>query len=93
MRWYYSPFFLHQHYLHAFCVFVLAIPGKIRYDVESVQKMNIKGDRMPITLSNDVDKKYSLLYEIDAHSDISQRQLSHITGLSLGTVNLLLQPE
>lgn len=37
------------------------------------------------------DKDYILLTEIEARSDISQRELSHMTGLSLGSVNLLLQ--
>jgi len=39
----------------------------------------------------EVDKDYILLSEIDSCQDISQRELSHQTGLSLGTVNLLLQ--
>lgn len=37
------------------------------------------------------DKDFLLLSEIDAKSDISQRELSHKTGLSLGSVNLLIQ--
>jgi len=37
------------------------------------------------------DKDYLLLSEIDANCDISQRELSQKTGLSLGTVNLLIQ--
>lgn len=46
---------------------------------------------MPATPSSDTDKGYILMHEIEAHKDISQRELSHKTGLSLGTVNLLLQ--
>lgn len=37
------------------------------------------------------DKDFILLGEIDANNDISQRELSHKTGLSLGSVNLLIQ--
>ena len=37
------------------------------------------------------DKDYILLNAIDDQQDISQRELSHKTGLSLGSVNLLLQ--
>jgi DNA-binding MarR family transcriptional regulator len=37
------------------------------------------------------DKEYFLLNEIEANQDISQRGLSQKTGLSLGTINLLLQ--
>ena len=41
--------------------------------------------------SHDNDKGYILMNEIEANQDISQRELSQKTGLSLGTVNLLLQ--
>ena len=37
------------------------------------------------------DKDYLLLSEIDANSDISQRELSNKTGVSLGSVNLLMK--
>lgn len=37
------------------------------------------------------DKDYLLLSEIDANSDISQRDLSNKTGVSLGSVNLLMK--
>ncbi len=37
------------------------------------------------------DKDYILLNEIDSNSELTQRELSHRTGLSLGSVNLLLQ--
>lgn len=46
---------------------------------------------MPSSPSSDTDKSYILMHEIETHKDISQRELSHKTGLSLGTVNLLLQ--
>lgn len=46
---------------------------------------------MPASPSSDTDKGYILMHEIEAHKDISQRELSQKTGLSLGTVNLLLQ--
>lgn len=39
----------------------------------------------------DYDKDFLLLNTIDSNSHISQRDISHRTGLSLGTVNLLLQ--
>jgi DNA-binding MarR family transcriptional regulator len=39
----------------------------------------------------DSDKGYILMQEIETHQTISQRELSQNTGLSLGTVNLLLQ--
>ena len=39
----------------------------------------------------DSDKGYILMQEIETHQAISQRELSQNTGLSLGTVNLLLQ--
>jgi|GEM_PF-3747842 len=45
-------------------------------------------DKLAIT---EGDKDYIILNEIDARQDISQRELSNKTGLSLGTVNLLLQ--
>lgn len=41
--------------------------------------------------SHDNDKGYILMNEIESNQDISQRELSQKTGLSLGTVNLLLQ--
>ena len=37
------------------------------------------------------DKNYLLLSEIDANCDISQRELSDKTGVSLGSVNLLIK--
>lgn len=39
----------------------------------------------------DFDKDFLLLKTIDGNSHISQRDISHRTGLSLGAVNLLLQ--
>lgn len=39
----------------------------------------------------EVDKDYIILNEIEAQQDVSQRELSRKTGLSLGSVNLLLQ--
>jgi DNA-binding MarR family transcriptional regulator len=39
----------------------------------------------------DSDKGYILMHEIETHQAISQRELSQNTGLSLGSVNLLLQ--
>ncbi len=41
--------------------------------------------------TQDTDKGFILMHEIEANQDISQRELSQKTGLSLGTVNLLLQ--
>ena len=46
---------------------------------------------MPANQSSDTDKGYILMHEIETHKEISQRELSQKTGLSLGTVNLLLQ--
>lgn len=46
---------------------------------------------MPPTTVPENDKDYILLNEIDSRSDLSQRELSERTGLSLGSVNLLLQ--
>jgi DNA-binding MarR family transcriptional regulator len=43
------------------------------------------------TKDSDSDKGYILMQEIETHQAISQRELSQNTGLSLGTVNLLLQ--
>jgi DNA-binding MarR family transcriptional regulator len=37
------------------------------------------------------DKDYILMQEIETHQEISQRELSQKTGLSLGSVNLLLK--
>lgn len=45
---------------------------------------------MPV-IQSEMDKSYILMHEIDTHQKISQRELSQKTGLSLGTVNLLLQ--
>lgn len=39
----------------------------------------------------DHDKDYILLKEIDDNSELTQRELSHRTGLSLGSVNWLIQ--
>lgn len=38
-----------------------------------------------------IDKDYLLLNTIDGNSYVSQREISHRTGLSLGAVNILLQ--
>lgn len=37
------------------------------------------------------DKEYILLSEIEDRQDISQRELAQVSGISLGTVNLLLK--
>jgi DNA-binding MarR family transcriptional regulator len=57
----------------------------------SVHNLNSQEENMPQNQAPETDKGYILMHEIEANSDISQRELSHKTGLSLGTVNLLLQ--
>lgn len=60
-----------------------------------VQKLNdphrSKETLMIPTPVPDYDKDFLLLSTIDGNSHITQRDLSHRTGLSLGAVNLLLQ--
>jgi len=46
---------------------------------------------MPTPLTPEIDKGYILMTELSVQPDISQRDLSKRTGLSLGSVNLLLQ--
>jgi DNA-binding MarR family transcriptional regulator len=43
------------------------------------------------TSKPDYDKDFLILSEINSNQEVSQRELSHKTGLSLGSVNLLIQ--
>ncbi|MGI6298263.1 MAG: winged helix-turn-helix transcriptional regulator [Saccharofermentanales bacterium] len=46
---------------------------------------------MTPTSKPEYDKDFLILSEINSNREVSQRELSHKTGLSLGSVNLLIQ--